>query len=137
MSFGAANDLAGVFTKDGFTDEARRVLDILPVITFALNPRGEVIYANTAAVEYVGESELKDIAWALAIHPDDLSHAISERERWIAGEREAAVQMRLKGHDGEYRMFVSTVWPVRDAEGSLLGWYGTNTDIENVATATD
>src|SRR5208282_1481929 len=35
----------------------------------------------------------------------------------------------LRGRDGSYRLFLSRAVPIRDAEGKVLRWFGTNTDI--------
>jgi signal transduction histidine kinase/CheY-like chemotaxis protein len=35
----------------------------------------------------------------------------------------------LRGKDGEYRWFLSRAVPIHDAEGTIVRWFGTNTDI--------
>ena len=35
----------------------------------------------------------------------------------------------LRGKDGEYRWFLSRARPIRDEEGNVVRWFGTNTDI--------
>jgi signal transduction histidine kinase len=35
----------------------------------------------------------------------------------------------LRGRNGEYRWFLSRAFPIRDAEGKVLLWFGTNTDV--------
>src|SRR5438552_1437265 len=55
-------------------------------------------------------------------------------DRWHAllasgepGEEEA----RLRRFNGEYRWFLFRAVPVRDEQGVVVRWYGTNTDIED------
>jgi len=38
---------------------------------------------------------------------------------------------RHRGVDGTYRWFLARGLPMRDAEGRIVRWYGTNTDIED------
>ena len=38
---------------------------------------------------------------------------------------------RLRRFDGEYRWFLFRAVPIRDEEGKVVRWYGTNTDIED------
>lgn len=43
-------------------------------------------------------------------------------------------QLRVKrfpllGKDGEYRWFLSRAWPMRDEQGNIAQWFGTNTDV--------
>src|SRR5262249_6907229 len=40
-------------------------------------------------------------------------------------------------YDGQYRWFLFRAVPVRDQEGTLVRWYGTNTDIEDRKRAED
>jgi two-component sensor histidine kinase len=35
----------------------------------------------------------------------------------------------MRGHDGAYRWFLSRAKPIRDAEGHIVNWFGTNTDV--------
>lgn len=44
------------------------------------------------------------------------------------GEEEA----RVRRFDGEYRWFLFRAVPVRDEQGKLVRWYGTNNDIEDL-----
>lgn len=47
------------------------------------------------------------------------------------GEEEA----RLRRFDGEYRWFLFRAVPVRDEQGVVVRWYGTNTEIEDLKRA--
>ena len=38
---------------------------------------------------------------------------------------------RHRGADGTYRWFLARGLPLRNAEGRIVRWYGTNTDIED------
>jgi PAS domain S-box-containing protein len=40
-------------------------------------------------------------------------------------------EMRLRRADGEYRWFLIRVVPLRDAQGNIVKWYGTSSDIED------
>jgi two-component sensor histidine kinase len=53
-------------------------------------------------------------------------------ERWkasIATGQPFEMVFPLKGADGAFRPFLTRVLPHRDAEGRLVRWFGTNTDI--------
>ena len=55
---------------------------------------------------------------------DTWSHLLAAGE---PGEEEA----RLRRFDGEYRWFLFRAVPIRDEQGAVVRWYGTNTDIED------
>src|SRR5690606_25884491 len=46
---------------------------------------------------------------------------------------------QLRGRDGTYRWFLSRAMPIRDPDGNIVRWFGTNTDItkERDAAARD
>jgi PAS domain S-box-containing protein len=44
---------------------------------------------------------------------------------------------RHRGADGQYRWFLSRGVPLRDSEGRIVRWYGSNTDIEDRKEAED
>jgi hypothetical protein len=65
------------------------------------------------------------------IHPDD-------RDRFREAWREALVngrpfegEWRVRGGHGQHRSFVTRALPLRRADGNVVRWYGTNTDIED------
>ena len=42
----------------------------------------------------------------------------------------------LKARDGTYRWFLSRAIPIRDKDGAIVQWFGTNTDIDRAGQAT-
>src|SRR5205085_3019805 len=66
-----------------------------------------------------------------ALHPDDVSRAL---ERWrtaLADGKGYDDEMRLRRADGKYFWFLVRTVPLRDAQGNIVRWYGTSTDIED------
>jgi PAS domain S-box-containing protein len=53
---------------------------------------------------------------------DRFKHCIETGEVWED-------TFPLRGKDGNYRWFLSRAMPIRDAEGRVVRWFGTNTDI--------
>jgi two-component system CheB/CheR fusion protein len=68
--------------------------------------------------------------WVSTLHPDEAGKA---RELWERTCREGGlyeVEYRIRrGADGQYRWHLGRALPLRDAEGNILRWYGTCTDI--------
>jgi PAS domain S-box-containing protein len=44
-------------------------------------------------------------------------------------------EIRVRRHDGQYRWFLVRAWPLLDAEGAVVRWFGTNTDIHDMKEA--
>jgi diguanylate cyclase (GGDEF)-like protein/PAS domain S-box-containing protein len=95
-------------------------------------PDGRIDYVNTQMLEYFGcplEKILNGEIWSEVIHPDDLTACF---ERWThslnTGES-YEVEFRQRDRDGVYRWHLARATAGRDADGRIIKWFGTNTDI--------
>lgn len=114
-------------------DYLQLAIDTIPGLVWTSLPDGHIEYLNRRWLDYTGlkQEQAKGWGWQVAIHPDDLpgltAYWIGILTEGIAGEYEA----RLRRHDGEFRWFLFRGVPLRDEEGKVVKWYGTNTDIED------
>jgi len=95
-------------------------------------PDGRVEHFNRRWYEYTATTPEQTLGhgWAHALHPDDRE---AVWERWQAAVRSVEpieLEYRLQGADGRYRWFLARGVPFRDADGRVLKWFGTCTDIE-------
>ncbi len=108
-----------------------------PIRIFVLDSEFRVEYANKALVDYLGEAlttllfshDLADRERAL-IHPDDLPRFAEETGRMLLLGRPGEVETRLLGRYGAHRWFQMRFNPLRDAQGRVVRWFATRTDIE-------
>jgi len=120
--------------------ELRQIVDVVPQHIFVLEPDGRFLYANRRDLEYTGltmEDVLAPDHLARVLHPDDLERLQREREQVIAQGIPWESEARLLGKDGQYRWFLIRLNPLRDAQGRIIRWYGTRTDIEDRKQAED
>lgn len=120
--------------------ELRQIVDVVPQHIFVLEPDGRFLYANRRDLEYTGltmEDVLAPDHFAKVLHPDDLERLQREREQVIAQGIPWESEARLLGKDGQYRWFLIRLNPLRDAQGRIIRWYGTRTDIEDRKQAED
>jgi PAS domain S-box-containing protein len=120
--------------------ELRQIVDVVPQHIFVLEPDGRFLYANRRDLEYTGltmEDVLAPDHLAKVLHPDDLERLQREREQVIAQGIPWESEARLLGKDGQYRWFLIRLNPLRDAQGRIIRWYGTRTDIEDRKQAED
>jgi PAS domain S-box-containing protein len=109
----------------------RLIADAMPQIVWVTRPDGYHEYYNSRWYEFLGldYERTKGDQWANPLHPDDAERA---RQRWKysldTGET-YEIEYRFRRHDGEYRWFLARALPVRVADGRILRWYGTCTDI--------
>ena len=69
--------------------------------------------------------------WTAAVHPVDLNPLLAEWQRSTSAGESGEAEARLRRHDGEYRWFLFRSNALRDDEGRIVRWYGTNIDIED------
>ena len=56
-------------------------------------------------------------------------------ERWrasIASGQAFEMEFPLRGADGRFRQFLTRAFPLKDAKGRVLQWFGTNTDVDEL-----
>lgn len=102
--------------------------------------QGELDYANQECTEYFGaraESEILGNAWAQFVHSDDLPLALRAWTDSVASGNPYEVEFRLRRSDGVFRWFLVRAQAMRDADGQIVKWFGTNTDIDDLKSARD
>ena len=111
----------------------RQLADAMPQIVYTCGPDGMVDYGNQRWVEYVGVPMEQSIGskWMEAVHPDDLES--TKRRMRKSGEtgRPFETEYRLRRKDGQYRWYLARAIPIRNAQGWIVKWIGTATDIHD------
>ncbi len=113
-------------------DRIRLIIDTLPTMVWTLRPDGAIDYVNQRWLDYTGVSLEQVIAQPTGVvHPEDLAGVM---EKWLAdmtAGKPSDDEMRLRRADGKYRWFLVRTAPLRDAQGTVLKWYGVSIDIED------
>jgi diguanylate cyclase (GGDEF)-like protein/PAS domain S-box-containing protein len=111
----------------------RTMAEALPEIIWTTDPNGQNDYFNQKASEYtgLGVEDLNRDGWRVTVHPDDLQNCFATRRNALSEGKPYEVEYRLRAKNGEYRWFLGRANPVRDADGKIVKWFGTATDIEN------
>lgn len=109
----------------------RSFAEAMPQMAFVADASGKIIYFNRPWYDYIGLSGTEGDGWKnLPIHhPDDLLPTI---ERWDLSLKTGLnyeIEYRLRRHDGQYFWHLGRAVPVRDSEGKIIYWFGTNTNI--------
>jgi PAS domain S-box-containing protein len=113
------------------------LLQQIPVAAWTLGPEGTPEFVNQSWLQYTGQSldyvRSGPEAWMSAIHPDDREGA--SRSFWdgIRLGQGFTMETRFRReHDGTYRWHLNRAVGLRDAEGKILKFVGTSTDIEDL-----
>jgi PAS domain S-box-containing protein len=114
-------------------DRYRTMLDAIPTMAWSALPDGSVEAANPRWFEYTGLSpeEARSLGWKAAVHADDLETMMIKGRALLASGQPGEIEARMRRRDGEYRWFLIRAEPVRNEQGDVVKWYGTNTDIED------
>lgn len=112
-------------------DQLRLITETIPQQVWTATPDGQVDYYNQRWCEFTGKTleQLKNDGWAEIVHPDDLEQV---GQRWAASIQngsEYQAEARLRAANGEYRWILGQARPLRNTQGQIVKWYGTNTDI--------
>ncbi len=100
-------------------------------------PDGLNSYCNQRWVEYTGLTlkESNGTGWSTPVHPDDMQAASDAWHHSALTHEQYRVEGRLRAADGSYRWFLMRGEPLEDAEGNVVRWFGTSTDIHDMKQA--
>ena len=109
----------------------RAVAENIPQLAWMTQPDGWITWYNKRWYEYTGTTleQMQGWGWQTVHHPD---HGARVTAGWVRALEEGHAwedTFPLRRKDGEYRWFLSRAFPIRDAEGKITRWFGTNTDI--------
>ncbi len=92
---------------------------------------GSIFWYNQRWYEYTGTTleQMQGWAWQSVHDPDVLPRVLEGWRDAIAAGKPFGMEFPLRGADGNFRTFLSRVMPVRDPQGRVARWFGTNTDI--------
>jgi PAS domain S-box-containing protein len=112
------------------------LLQHLPVSAWTLKPDGTPDFVNQVWLEYSGQTadfvRSHPEAWMTAVHPEDRETASKTFWEGIRSGQGFAFETRsLRAKDGTYRWHLQQAVVLRDAEGKVLKFVGTTTDIDD------
>ena len=114
-------------------EQYHALADAMPQIVWTAKPDGRLDYYNRRWFDYTGTTldETQGRGWELLLHPGDFAKF---NDKWTTALRTGETfetEYRFKrASDGVYRWHLARAVPVYDAEGKILKWIGTCTDIE-------
>jgi len=115
----------------------RALSDLVPQLVWACTPDGLNVYFNQRWVEYTGLSleESYGRGWNTPFHPNDKQAAWDAWNHAVHTGDIYRVESRLRAGDGSYRWFLIRGVPLRNASNSIVKWFGTCTDIDDLKRA--
>ena len=134
----------GQFTKrTAAVDELQlrvSMLQNIPVAAWSVMPDGTPEIVNQVWTEYTGHipgQVYSDVeAYMTVLHPEDRERVSQSYRDGIRSRQGFTIEARfLRALDGTYRWHLNRAVPVRDAEGNILRFVGTATDVHDLRQA--
>jgi PAS domain S-box-containing protein len=109
----------------------RALADNIPQLAWMMDADGWIFWYNRRWFEYTGTTldEMEGWGWRKLHHPDHLDRVVEGLGRALESGDPWEDTFPLRGRDGEYRWFLSRAHAIRDEDGDVSLWFGTNTDI--------
>lgn len=109
----------------------RDLADNIAQLAWTCDTLADVTWYNRRWYEFTGQTfeEAKHIGWADVHHPDHVQRVKTKIAECAEKESVWEDTFPLRRHDGVYRWFLSRAVPIRDEDGNVIRWFGTNTDI--------
>ncbi|MEA2688877.1 MAG: hypothetical protein QOD51_1484 [Candidatus Eremiobacteraeota bacterium] len=115
------------------TASFRVIADAVPQMMWSALPDGWIDWYNERWFEYTGPTpeEAAGWGWQAVHHPEDLPGVMRAWPGSIASGEPFEMEFRLRGRDGHFRWFLTRAIPLRDEAGTIVRWYGSNTNINS------
>jgi PAS domain S-box-containing protein len=109
----------------------RTLANAIPQLCWMANADGFIFWYNQRWYEYTGTTpeQMQGRGWQSVHDPEALPKVVERWQSAIASGAPLDMVFPLRGADGVFHPFLTRVMPVRDRDGQVTGWFGTNTDI--------
>lgn len=114
-------------------DRFRALADNISQLAWMADREGNITWYNKTWLEYTGTSLEQCLGWGWQSvhHPNHVDRVVEKIRLAFQEGTDWEDTFPLRGHDGNYRWFLSRMTPIRDPEGNVVRWFGTNTDISD------
>ena len=111
--------------------EVEQLADSIPQLAWMADATGYIYWYNQRWYEYTGTTleEMKGWGWQKVHDPQYVGRVTERFKAAVAQGGQWEDTFPLRGADGQSRWFLSRARPLRNAEGQVTRWFGTNTDI--------
>ena len=111
----------------------RTLADNMSQFAWMTDENGWIFWYNRRWFDYTKTTleEMQGWGWQKVHHPDHVERVVEHFRRCLETGQEWEDTFPLRSKDGTYRWFLSRAIPIRDQQGRILRWFGTNTDISD------
>ncbi len=111
----------------------RYLVESIPQLVWTANAEGAILDVNQRWCDYTGLTLERANAegWQVLVHAEDLPILT---QNWAIAQQQGSnyqAEGRMKRADGVYRWHLHQAVPLKNAQGQVIKWFGTATDIED------
>ena len=112
-------------------EQFRALADSIVQLVWMAEPDGHIFWYNQRWYEYTGTNpeQMTGWGWQSVLDPGWLPKVLERWNTTLVSGKPFEMEFPLRGADGVYRWFLTRAVPVRDAQGKVLRWFGTNTNV--------
>jgi PAS domain S-box-containing protein len=111
--------------------QLQTMADSIPQLAWMAEPDGYIFWYNRRWYEYTGTTpeQMEGWGWQSVHDAEVLPKVLQQWKASIASGSPFDMTFPLRGADGLFRPFLTRVMPLKDEEGRVIRWFGTNTDV--------
>ncbi len=113
-------------------EQFRSLANSMSQLAWIADTNGWIYWYNERWYDYTGTTleEMQGWGWQKVQHPDHLERVLEYvKEGWKRPEP-MDITFPIRSKSGEWRWFLTRAVPIRDHNGKVIRWFGTNTDIQ-------
>ncbi|GHB79510.1 PAS domain-containing sensor histidine kinase [Persicitalea jodogahamensis] len=113
------------------------MVNAIPQLGWMADREGYIHWYNDRWYEYTGTTleEMEGWGWQKVHHPEHVDRVVAYATESWQQDDPWELTFPLRGKDGNYRWFLTRVFPVKDSAGKVQQWIGTNTDVHDQVKA--
>ncbi len=112
----------------------RALADNIPQHAYMADAKGRIFWLNRRTLDFTGGKGMGREHLRI-VHPDHLGRTSDHLERCLETGETFEETLPLRGKDGRYRWFLCRAVALRDRAGTVVRWFGTNTDVTELREA--
>ena len=114
------------------SEERFRVMaNAMPQLAWIARPDGHILWYNQRWYDYTGTTlkQMEGWGWQRVHDAAVLPKVLKRWKASIATGEPFDMTFPLRGADGLFRPFLTRIIPLKNADGQVVQWFGTNTDV--------